>query len=484
MSERTAQRLRIGTVSPVGIVFMVVATAAPLTAMATALPLVVGLGNGVGAPGSYLLVALVLALFAVGYAAMSAHMTNAGAFYAYVTAGLGRPFGMAAGLVAVLAYNVLTLYVVGLVGFFAHQTFVDELGVDLPWWLYGGVGLGTALVLGIRGLELNVRVLGFLLIVETSLLMIFNVATLARSGTAVLPPEAFSPSHVFSGSPGIALLFAVTCFIGFEATAIFGEEARDPRRTIPRATYLAIAFVGTLYVLTSWLIVGTNGGTNAGAVAAKDPGVYTFDALSAGLGGWSDNVVPWLLLTSLLAVLISLHNMSSRYLMAFGRDRVLPSALARIHARFKTPYVAGYVQATATALVAAVYALAGADPYLNLGSQTAGVGTLAVIVLMAACSFSVPFYFNRRGELRLWQHLIAPVAAGLALAFFAFLVVANYSLVSGSTSTLVNWLPALIPIVAAIGFVIGLRRTEQTPLDALERFEVLEEPLPAPPMAV
>jgi amino acid transporter len=484
MSQRNGERLRIGTVSPVGIVFMVVATAAPLTAMATALPLVVGLGNGVGAPGSYLLVALVLALFAVGYAAMSAHMTNAGAFYAYVTAGLGRPLGMAAGLIAVLAYNVLTLYVVGLVGFFAHQTFVDELGVDLPWWLYGGAALATALVLGIRGLELNVRVLGFLLIVETSLLMVFNVFTLARSGTAVLPPEAFSPSHVFSGSPGIALLFAVTCFIGFEATAIFGEEARDPRRTIPRATYLAIAFIGTLYVLTAWLIVGTNGGTNAGAVAGKDPGVYTFDALSAGLGGWSDDVVPWLLLTSLLAVLISLHNMSSRYLMAFGRSRVLPGALARTHPRFQTPYVAGYVQAAATALVAAVYALAGADPYLNLGSQTAGVGTLAVIVLMAACSFSVPFYFNRRGALQLWQHLIAPVAAGLALTFFAFLVVANYSLVSGSTSTLVNWLPALILIVGAIGFAIGLRRTDAAPLDALERFEVLEEPLPAPPMAV
>jgi amino acid transporter len=484
MSQRNGERLRIGTVSPVGIVFMVVATAAPLTAMATALPLVVGLGNGVGAPGSYLLVALVLALFAVGYAAMSAHMTNAGAFYAYVTAGLGRPLGMAAGLIAVLAYNVLTLYVVGLVGFFAHQTFVDELGVDLPWWLYGGAALATALVLGIRGLELNVRVLGFLLIVETSLLMVFNVFTLARSGTAVLPPEAFSPSHVFSGSPGIALLFAVTCFIGFEATAIFGEEARDPRRTIPRATYLAIAFIGTLYVLTAWLIVGTNGGTNAGAVAVKDPGVYTFDALSAGLGGWSDDVVPWLLLTSLLAVLISLHNMSSRYLMAFGRSRVLPGALARTHPRFQTPYVAGYVQAAATALVAAVYALAGADPYLNLGSQTAGVGTLAVIVLMAACSFSVPFYFNRRGALQLWQHLIAPVAAGLALTFFAFLVVANYSLVSGSTSTLVNWLPALILIVGAIGFAIGLRRADAAPLDALERFEVLEEPLPAPPMAV
>ena len=103
-------------------------------------------------------------------------------------------------------------------------------------------------MLGNRGLELNVRVLGFLLIVETSLLMIFNVATLARSGHGGPAARGVSPSQVFSGSPGIALLFAVTCFIGFEATAIFGEEARDPRRTIPRATYLAIAFVGTLYV--------------------------------------------------------------------------------------------------------------------------------------------------------------------------------------------------------------------------------------------
>ncbi|WP_320673121.1 APC family permease [Patulibacter defluvii] len=467
MGAEEQGRLRVGTVSPIGIVFMVVATAAPLTAMATALPLAVGLGNGVGAPGAYLLVAAVLGLFAVGYSAMSTQITNAGAFYAYVTAGLGRPLGMAAGLVAVLAYNVLVLYVVGLIGFFAHQTFLDELGVDLPWWLYAGLALTIALVVGIRGLELNVRVLGVLLIVETTLLLVFDVASLLRDGGDVLPTAAFDPSQVFSGSPGLALLFAVTCFIGFEATAIFGEEARDPRRTVPRATYAAIAFVGTLYVVTTWVMVGTNGGAEAGAVAARDPGVFTFDAFAIALGGWSRGLVSWLLLTSLLAVLMALHNMASRYLMAFGREGVLPHALGRTHPRFQTPHVAALAQAGGTALLAAVYALAGADPYLNLGSQTAGVGTLAVICLMAACSFSVPFFFARRGRLRPWHHLIAPVAAGLALSFFAFLIVNNYALVSGSTSGVVNRLPLLLLVVAAVGFAIGARRSQRTPLDAL-----------------
>jgi amino acid transporter len=468
MSNVDHKGLRTGTVSPIGIVFMVVATAAPLTAMATAMPVAVGFGNGVGVPGAYLIVAATLALFAVGYSAMSAHITNAGAFYAYITAGLGRPIGMGAGLVAVLAYNLLTLYVVGLIGFFAKQTFLTELDVDLPWWLYSAVALSVALGLGLRGLELNVRILGVALVVETALLVLFDLATLFQSGVDVLPAASFSPSEVFSGSPGIAVLFAVTCFIGFEATAIFGEEARDPRRTVPRATYAAIAFIGTLYVITTWLIVGTAGGKDAGEVAAANPGGYLFGAFDDVLGGWSAHLTNWLLLSSLMAVLMALHNMSSRYLMALGRERVLPSALARTNPRFQTPHVAGLVQAGLTATCALIYVLADADPYLDLGSQTAGVGTLAVVCLMAACSFSVPFFFARRGELRPWHHVVAPVAAGAILTYFAYLIVTNYSLVSGSTSTVVNRLPLVLVALAVIGFAIGLRHSQRTPLDVME----------------
>lgn len=463
--SRSDNRLRTGSISPWGIVYMVVATAAPLTAMATSLPLVVGFGNGVGAPGAFLLVAIVLAFFSVGYSAMSVHIVNAGAFYAYISAGLGRPIGMASGLVATMAYNVLTYYVLGLMGFFAKQTFSTELGLDLPWWVYSLVALGIAFAFGVRGVELNVRTLGVILFVETALLVAFDVISLIRNGLDVLPAESFKPSQIFSGSPGLAFLFAVTCFLGFEATAIFGEEAQDPRKTVPRATYIAITLIGTVYVLTAWILVGTNGGSNAGAVAAKSPGTFTLDAFATTLGSRSVDVASWLLLSSLLAVLIALHNMSSRYLMAFGRERVLPRALANTHPVRQTPVTAGVVAASLAAIVVGAYALAGADPYLDLGSQTAGVGALAVIVLMSVCSFSVPAFFARRGELRPWHHVIAPVLAGAALAYFSYLILDNYSVITGSTSNVVNLLPLVIVVVALVGLVIGMTRAQAAPLD-------------------
>jgi amino acid transporter len=460
-------RLKKGSISPWGIVFMVLATAAPLTAMATALPLVVGFGNGVGAPGTFLIVALVLVLFAVGYSAMSSRITNAGAFYAYISAGLGRPLGMGFGLVAVVAYNVLTIYIVGLFGFFANQTFAAELGWNIPWEVFAALGLAVAFALNYLGIDVNVRTLGVILAIETCLLIAFDIVSLVRNGVEVLPAEAFSPSAILSGAPGLALLFAVTCFIGFEATAIFGEEAENPHRTVPRATYLAIAVIGTLYVVTSWILVGTNGGTDAGEVAAADPGNFTLNAFAAVLGQGSVHLANWLLVTSMLAIVIALHSMSSRYLLAFGREGVLPSALARTHRERQTPVVAGVVQVVLTVVVAGAYALVGADPYLNLGSQMAGVGSLAVIVLMAMCSFSVPFFFRRRGDLRPLQHVVAPVAAGLALAFFSYLIIDNYELITGSTSSVVNGMPWLLVLVAVVGVVIGFVRPQRAPLNIL-----------------
>lgn len=468
MATDTTHQLKSGSITPWGIVFMVLATAAPLTAMVTAMPLVVGFGDGVAAPGTYALVAVTLGLFAVGYAAMSGHITNAGAFYAYITAGLGRPVGMAFGLIAVFAYNILSFYVAGLIGFFAKLTFASELGLDLPWWLWAAVAMGIALTLGVLGIEVNVRTLGVMLSIETGLLLVFDVVALVKHGLDVLPSASFSPSEVFSGAPGIAILFAVTCFLGFEATAIFGEEAEDPRRTVPKATYMAIATIGVLYVVTTWIFVGVSGGDKAGAVAAKDPSNFSLNALTDVLGGGAGTLANWLVLTSILAVFMALHNMSSRYLMAFGREGVLPKALARTHPTPQSPVVAGVTQAVLTLVVVAIYALAHADPYLNLSTQAGGVGTLAVIMLMAMCSFSVPAYFLRSGErVRPWQHVVAPVAAGLALAYFSYLIIDNYSLVTGSTSALVNRLPWVLAVVGLIGLAVGVLKPQEAPLDAV-----------------
>lgn len=457
--------LKAGAMSTRDIVVIIVATAAPLTAMAAVMPVAVAFGNGVGVPGTYLIASLVLGLFAVGYAAMSRHVTNAGAFFAYITVGLGRRFGLAGGMIATLSYNMLVLYVMGLIGYFGHQTFLAELDVNIPWQVFAFGSMAFALWAGIRGIELSARLLAFILLLETALLLLLDVAILITEGPGAFPLSAFSPSEIFSGSPGIGFMFVFLTFIGFEAAAIFGEEAKDPRRTVARATMLGIVFIGGVFLVSSWAIIAASGGTDAQAVALEEPGLFTFAAASTALGGWSEHVMSWLLLTSLLAVLMAVHNMATRYLMAFGREGVLPKALGRTHPRSRTPYVAAITQAVFATVVVGIYAIFGADPYLDIGNQTAGVGTLGLIILMAITSTAVVGFFWRRHDRHWWTHILAPGLSGLALAAVAYLIIDNYSLLTGSTSTVVNSLPWLIVVFAAIGFLVGSLRPLKTPLD-------------------
>lgn len=464
-ADAPGTELKAGAMGVRSIVFMVVATAAPVTAMVGAMPVAVAFGNGIGVPGTYLAVAVILGLFAIGYASMSRHVTNAGAFFAYITLGLGRRLGMAGGLVATLSYNMLTLYVAGLIGYFGHQTFASELSISLPWEVYSIGFVAFALVVGILGVEVNARLLGILLILETGLLVVLDVATLITQGPGAFPISSFSPHTIFGGSAGIAFMFVFLSFIGFEATAIFGEEAKDPKRTVPRATVVAICFTGIVYLVTSWSIIAASGGSNAQAVAQEEPGIFTFNAATNVLGEWSGHLMSWLLLTSLVAVLMAVHGMATRYLMAFGREGVLPHALGRTQPRSKTPYVAACVQALFIVIVVTGYSIAGADPYLSLGNQTAGVGTLGVIALMAVTSIAVIGYFWRHPDRHWWTHCVAPGLAAIGLLYACYLVIDNYALLTGSSSAIVNGLPWLLLVVAAIGFVIGWVRPLRTPLD-------------------
>ncbi len=85
---------------------MAVATAAPITAMVGNVPIAVGFGNGSHAPAGYIVATVVLGLFAVGYATMAKHITTTGAFYGYISHGLGRIVGMASGGLITMAYVV------------------------------------------------------------------------------------------------------------------------------------------------------------------------------------------------------------------------------------------------------------------------------------------------------------------------------------------------------------------------------------------
>ena len=117
-NKSDVQRLKPNAVGIVGVLFMAVATAAPITAMVGNVPIAVGFGNGSFAPAGYLVATIVLSLFAVGYATMAKHLTATGAFYGYIAHGLGRIVGMASGLIITMAYVVFEGSLIGIFSFF------------------------------------------------------------------------------------------------------------------------------------------------------------------------------------------------------------------------------------------------------------------------------------------------------------------------------------------------------------------------------
>jgi len=412
--------------------------------------------TGLSAIGAaFVAVALVLAVFAVGYVAMARYITNAGAPYAYISRGLGRPAGVGAALVAAIAYNLLQVGLYGMFGPTLAGYLADKVGLDLSWWVYSlGAWLLVA-ILGVLRVDLNSRVLGVLLCAEVAVLLVLAVAGLGDPAAGV-PLTSLSPGGLF-GHPGIGalLVIALLGYVGFEAAAVFSEEARAPRRTVPVAVYTSLALIGAIYALASWAMSVHYGDDKVAAVAAQQGPGMLFAMSSSTVA----EIATVLFMTSLFAAMISFHNAVARYMFALGRERVLPGALARTEPRTGAPRVASLSQSAFGLAVIVLYALAGWDPMVRLFFWLGTTGAFGVLCLLAVTSIAVIRFFARdpRGE-PAWRRLVAPALATLALLAMVWSGLANYATLlgvpPGSTEAWV--LPALFAVAGVAGILYGL----------------------------
>jgi amino acid transporter len=246
--------LKAGAVGTVGIAFFVLAFAAPLTGIIGLGPIVLGSGGSPGAPGAFLVTMVILLVFSVGFAAMSREHAGPGGFAIYIGKAFGRRAGHAASYVAVLGYNAFLGSGIALFGATAANVLSSRYDIDLPWWAYSIATLVILAIFGYREVKLSVRVLGVLLVLEIVIVLILDAAVLISGGAEGINLNGFSPVAIGQGGVGIVFLLAFAAFVGFEATTLFGEEARDRHRTIPRATYLAVLIVGVFYVLSMWVL--------------------------------------------------------------------------------------------------------------------------------------------------------------------------------------------------------------------------------------
>jgi amino acid transporter len=436
--------------------FFVICAAAPLTVVAGSVTIGFAVTQTIEIPVTYLAVGAVLAVFAVGYIAMSRRVLNAGAFYTYISHGLGRAPGVGAALVALVAYNALQISIYGAFGHVAATILDVSVGWRPAWWACALAGWGLVAVLGIRRVDINGYVLGVLLVAEIAVTLVFNTVLLAHPADGRISLEALSPGLLWSAGAVALMVGGIAGFAGFEMTAVFSEEARDPHRTVPRATYLAIGIIGVLYALSAWaMTVATGPDRIVQAAVEQDTQLY-FNLAGQHLPAAVINAGQLLFLTSLFAALLAFHNTVSRYLFALGRERVLPGRLGRTN-RSGAPKLGSLLQSALAGTVLILYAVAGWDPMTHLFFWGGVGGGLGILILMAGTSIAVVAYFagnGRRHRESWWRRVGAPVLAALLLTAILAITVAEFGqLLNVPASSPARW---AFPVAYAAAAVLGI----------------------------
>lgn len=428
----TPARSLKGSLGVGSIVFMVVAAAAPLTVIGGAAPLGILLGNGAGFPSLFLVSAIILLFFSVGLSAMTRKVPKPGGFFTYVGHGLGRPAGLATAYLALLTYTTVQVAVFGYIGAIIQSTIAGIGGPNVPWYVYSLAVVVIVGLLGYRNIELSSKVLGVLLICEVGIVLALVAAVVIAGGKSGLSATPFTPSAIFSGSPGVGLIFAIAAFIGFESTAIFRDEAKTPDRTIPRATYIAVIGIGVFYTLASWGIVMAWGPDGVVAAAAKDPANMVILTTLNYLGVVGQSIINILIITSMFACVLSFHNVLTRYQHSMSNVSLLPQRIGAVHPKHLSPHISSLVQATTAFVLIAVFAVLQLDPVLQVFTWFSGISTLAIAVLMAVTSVAIIVFFAKtRSDKRLWNTVIAPGIGLIGLVVATIIIAANFPMLVG-----------------------------------------------------
>jgi amino acid transporter len=419
-----------------------------------------------GVPAAFLAVALVLAVFSVGYVAMARRIANTGAFYAYIARSLGRPVGVGAAMVALVAYNAMQVALYGALGATAAGYAADNFHQHHQWWAYALGFWLVVVVLGLAQVRLSSLLLGVLSLCEILIILALSVRGLMHPAGGRISFTAMSPTGLKVGPTlGALLAIAVLAFVGFEQAVLYTEEARDRRRTVPRATYLALAGLAVVYAAASWAM-DVHYGTQTVTTAQNQSSQMLF-AMAPGIIGSTGRT---LFLTALFAAALAFHNAVWRYMFALGREHVLPARLAKTTAGI--PRAASVAQSGLAVAVIGLAIIFNWDPMGQLFYWAGTAGGYGILLLLAVTSLAVIVFFARTPDgASAWVRFVAPALAAAALGFMAYLVTRNFATLLGipGDAPAAIWLPALFPLafVVGLGWALILRASNREVYDAI-----------------
>ncbi|HEX6660167.1 MAG TPA: APC family permease [Ilumatobacter sp.] len=476
-------RLKPNAIGLWGVIFVAVTGAAPISAMLFNVPFSVGFGTGLYTPAAFLFATIILTIFAIGYVAMAKKMRAAGGFYTFISHGLGRELGLAAGITGALSYALFEVSLLGGFSYFASTNFNDWFGWSIPWIAFALFAALLISVLCFFDVELSVKVLGFALIGEVIILTIFDLLVFGDGGgTDGIHLEALNVFKLTDPGVGLAagvgLFLAFWSWVGFEAIPNYAEESKNPQHIVPRATLLSVVGLGIGYVLTSLAFVSAFPESTLIKDAQNPDGPF-FVAMESYGTEWLKTLMQVLILTGSFACAMAFHNVAMRYFYAMGREGILPKSFGRTHKTHRSPYIASIAQ-TAFALVLVLAWGIGAGfgfgdafdtAYVRIYTMMAVQGVVWILAIQAACALAVILWHRRHKHPDSWVVVtLCPIIAIAGQVFAIYLLFANIDTLAGTIGYVDLIAPiAVVGVVGALVYAVVLKRTNRKKFDVIGR---------------
>jgi amino acid transporter len=471
-SRKDIHKLQARAVGLIGVLFLAVTGAAPMSAMLGNVPFAAGYGIGSYVPAAFLLATIVLTVFSIGYAAMASRVSSVGGLYSFTSQGLGREVGMSAGIASLACYSIFEASLTGLFAFFGNMWLSQHLGINVPWLILALIMIAAIAVLSYRDVKLSVKVLGVALVLEVAILVIFALGVIFAGSGTNFTGEALNVFNVFTpvaeqkvgevaipaGAAAVGVFMAFWSWVGFEMAPNYAEESRDPKRIIPQSLLLSVVGLGIFYIIVSWCVVSAYPTDGEMVAKAFSDGVNFFLApMKQFVGTWAYELMFVLIITSSFACGMAFHNTAARYMYSLAREGVLPRAVAETHDHHKSPHKASAVQSVLAAVWVVLYGLGygfddpSAQAWLGVFTLFAVLGTGLLLVLQAITSLAIFNWFRKNGGGNVFTTVIAPLVSFVAQLVLVYMLVDNLATLGGT-----NGFAKSIPYTALAILVVGL----------------------------
>jgi amino acid transporter len=441
---------------------------------------------GRAVPLGFLLATVGVLLVAYGFVRLTQQFNHAGSVYAFVGVTLGPRMGVFSGLALMgtyIFYACVTSMAAGIFG----ASFLQAIGIlpagdvsPVVQFAIGFLALGGTWLLALIPVRQGTRTLLIVETVTVALIIITTIVILIKLLGGGGPTGQTFTLDVFFPTAGTSLsaiatgaVFGFLSFAGFEAAATLGEEARNPRRDIPRAILGVAVFGGIYFVVVTAVEVMGFGTDDAGLKAFTASGSLLGDLGTTYIGAWIGDLITIGAAVSAFGCCLACLVGASRLLYALGRDNAQTPVLgtaARVSTRYGTPSGALAIVTIAAAAIILIWAVGAGVHAFDIFVGSGVIGTLILLVAYALATVgAVKFlFFNGRARVPMYE-IVVPILALLVLGLTLWL-----NLSFDTTSTAFAYEVAVIVwLVVVAVFVFGMPGLARRVGESFERDEGL-----------